>query len=229
MRRPNGRGSARPAGRGTPSWSSPRPPEAAAEGAAGPRRQAAASVHRARPVTELEADAEIRVLRPAWESWTGSWAAGAVKGSLVLVGGAPGIGKSTLMLQICDEPLPREQGAVCIRRGVGASAEAPGKATATCRANGLFVISETSLGDLLESVAAEAAGHPDRGLHPDPVQRRAGVPGGQRQPGEGLHHGPDAAGQGAGDHGLRHRPRQQGGLHRRPQGAGAHGGLRAVL
>ena len=28
---------------------------------------------------------------------------GAVKGSLVLVGGAPGIGKSTLMLQICSK------------------------------------------------------------------------------------------------------------------------------
>ena len=28
---------------------------------------------------------------------------GAVKGSLVLVGGAPGIGKSTLMLQICQQ------------------------------------------------------------------------------------------------------------------------------
>lgn len=28
---------------------------------------------------------------------------GAVKGSLVLIGGAPGIGKSTLMLQICDQ------------------------------------------------------------------------------------------------------------------------------
>ena len=28
---------------------------------------------------------------------------GAVQGSLVLIGGAPGIGKSTLMLQICDQ------------------------------------------------------------------------------------------------------------------------------
>ena len=33
---------------------------------------------------------------------------GAVQGSLVLIGGAPGIGKSTLMLQICE-------GSLCVR------------------------------------------------------------------------------------------------------------------
>ena len=54
---------------------------------------------------------------------------GAVKGSLVLVGGAPGIGKSTLMLQICEQASAGIiQGPVCIRRGVGAPAEAPGQA-----------------------------------------------------------------------------------------------------
>ena len=33
-------------------------------------------------------------------------------------------------------------------------------------------------------------------------------------------YGADAAGEGAGSHGVCHRPREQGGLHRRPQGAG---------
>ena len=74
-----------------------------------------------------------------------------------------------------------------------------------------------------------AAGHSHRGLYPDAVQRGAGFPRRRRGTGEGLHHGADAAGEGAGDHGVCHRPREQGGLHRRPQGAGAHGGLRAVF
>ena len=42
-------------------------------------------------------------------------------------------------------------------------------------------------------------------------------------------YGADAAGKRAGDHGLCHRPCQQGRLHCRSQGTGAHGGLRAVL
>lgn len=56
---------------------------------------------RACPVTELAADEEIRFPTGMGEL-DRVLGGGAVKGSLVLVGGAPGIGKSTLMLQICS-------------------------------------------------------------------------------------------------------------------------------
>ena len=60
------------------------------------------TARRACPVTELQTDEEIR-----FPSGMGELdrvlGGGAVKGSLVLVGGAPGIGKSTLMLQICSK------------------------------------------------------------------------------------------------------------------------------
>ena len=67
--------------------------KAAARGAAGPRR--------ARPVTELESADEIRFSTGIHEL-DRVLGGGAVQGSMVLVGGAPGIGKSTLMLQICS-------------------------------------------------------------------------------------------------------------------------------
>ena len=41
-------------------------------------------------------------VRPASASWTECWGGGIVPGSLVLVGGDPGIGKSTLLLQVCQ-------------------------------------------------------------------------------------------------------------------------------
>ena len=79
---------------------------------------------------------------------------GAVKGSLVLVGGAPGIGKSTLMLQICGklsetakilyvsgEESPRQLKLRADRLGV--------------QSDNLYVLSETCLGDVLESVEEE--------------------------------------------------------------------------
>ena len=62
-----------------------------------PTRSGGGSLHRARPVTELEADGEIRFSTGMGEL-DRVLGGGAVKGSLVLVGGAPGIGKSTLML-----------------------------------------------------------------------------------------------------------------------------------
>ncbi|MDD6089313.1 MAG: DNA repair protein RadA [Clostridiales bacterium] len=60
----------------------------------------AAAVGKAQPLSELNTSEEIRFSTgiPEFDRVLGG---GAVVGSLVLVGGAPGIGKSTLLLQMC--------------------------------------------------------------------------------------------------------------------------------
>ena len=75
---------------------------------------------------------------------------GAVEGSLVLVGGAPGIGKSTLLLQICN--------ALCTGRKVlyvsGEESERQLKLRAQrlqVSPESLFILSETRLSDVLEA------------------------------------------------------------------------------
>jgi len=76
---------------------------------------------------------------------------GAVEGSLVLVGGAPGIGKSTLLLQICN--------ALCVGKTVlyvsGEESEHQIKMRAQriqVIPEQLYILSETQLGGLLETV-----------------------------------------------------------------------------
>ncbi len=76
---------------------------------------------------------------------------GAVAGSLVLVGGAPGIGKSTLLLQICNS--------LCAGRRVlyvsGEESERQLKLRAVrlgVSPEELYILSETRLSDILESV-----------------------------------------------------------------------------
>ena len=76
---------------------------------------------------------------------------GAVAGSLVLVGGAPGIGKSTLLLQICNS--------LCSGRKVlyvsGEESERQLKLRAQrlgVEPDELFILSETRLSDVLEAV-----------------------------------------------------------------------------
>ena len=59
------------------------------------------AINRPRPMREVETTDELRFATGMGEL-DRVLGGGAVKGSLVLVGGAPGIGKSTLMLQICD-------------------------------------------------------------------------------------------------------------------------------
>lgn len=76
---------------------------------------------------------------------------GAVAGSLVLVGGAPGIGKSTLLLQICS--------CLCNDRTVlyvsGEESERQIKLRAVrlgVSSDRLFILSETRLSDIMEAV-----------------------------------------------------------------------------
>ena len=69
------------------------PQAARAAGKGASRPAGGGSVRRARPVTELEADAEIRFSTGMGEL-DRVLGDGAVKGSLVLVGGAPGIGST---------------------------------------------------------------------------------------------------------------------------------------
>ena len=82
---------------------------------------------------------------------------GAVAGSLVLVGGAPGIGKSTLLLQICKS--------LCDGRSVlyvsGEESEKQLKMRAQrigTQPESLYVLSETRLSDILEATDS---------IHPD--------------------------------------------------------------
>ena len=76
---------------------------------------------------------------------------GAVAGSLVLVGGAPGIGKSTLLLQICSS--------LCVGRKVlyisGEESERQLKLRADRLGvvpDSLYILSETRLSDIMEAV-----------------------------------------------------------------------------
>ena len=63
-------------------------------------RGAPVRMNRPKPVTELDDEEEIRFCTGLSEL-DRVLGGGAVRGSIVLVGGAPGIGKSTLLLQIC--------------------------------------------------------------------------------------------------------------------------------
>ncbi len=105
---------------------------------------------RPRPIAEVEAVDELR-FNTGMSELDRVLGGGAVKGSLVLVGGAPGIGKSTLMLQICDN-LCRFANVLYVS---GEESERQIKLRAQrlgVRDEGLYLYSETNLDDIVEAV-----------------------------------------------------------------------------
>ena len=130
----------------------PELPKATAK-SGGKATRAGISARRACPVTDLRADEEIRFPTGMGEL-DRVLGGGAVKGSLVLVGGAPGIGKSTLMLQICSKLC--EYYKVLYVSGEESEHQLKLRAKRLrVESSDLLVISETSLGDVMESVALE--------------------------------------------------------------------------
>ena len=109
-----------------------------------------APVRKPRPIVEIEATDELR-FHTGMSELDRVLGGGAVQGSLVLVGGAPGIGKSTLMLQICDN-LCRFAKVLYVS---GEESERQIKLRAQrlgVREDRLYLYSETNLDDIVASV-----------------------------------------------------------------------------
>ena len=112
------------------------------------------SSHTPKTLQEVDTGSEIRFSTGMGEL-NRVLGGGAVAGSLVLVGGAPGIGKSTLLLQICNQ--------LCVERSVlyvsGEESERQLKLRAQrlgVSPDGLYILSETRLSDILEAVESTA-------------------------------------------------------------------------
>ena len=122
--------------------------------AAGKGRTKALAHSKAHPIAELQTEQELRFSTGMGEL-DRVLGGGAVKGSLVLVGGAPGIGKSTLMLQICSQLCRFAK--VLYVSGEESPHQLKMRAERLKVASGnLYVLSETCLGDVLECVSEEA-------------------------------------------------------------------------
>ena len=118
--------------------------------AAGKGRPAPVGVSRKpQRLSQVDSDAEIRFSTGMGEL-DRVLGGGAVAGSLVLVGGAPGIGKSTLLLQICAQ-LCKERRVLYVS---GEESERQIKLRAQrlqVFSEELYILSETRLSDILEA------------------------------------------------------------------------------
>ena len=107
-------------------------------------------LNRPKPIREVETTDELR-FRTGLSELDRVLGGGAVQGSLVLVGGAPGIGKSTLMLQICQSL--RQSSKVLYVSGEESERQIKLRADRLgVESDELYLLAETDLEDILESV-----------------------------------------------------------------------------
>ena len=117
---------------------------------AAPGRAASSPIgggRKAKTISQVTSDGEIRFSTGMGEL-NRVLGGGAVAGSLVLVGGAPGIGKSTLLLQICQS-LCKERTVLYVS---GEESERQLKMRAqrlSVDPENLYILSETRMGDIL--------------------------------------------------------------------------------
>lgn len=125
------------------------PAASPAKSKAGAVKAAGVRLNQARPISELDTQEEIRFSTGMGEL-DRVLGGGAVKGSMVLVGGAPGIGKSTLLLQICG--LLRDKLVLYV---TGEESQRQLKLRAQrlgVNSGSLYVLAETALDNVLSSI-----------------------------------------------------------------------------
>ena len=114
------------------------------------RPAVAGDIRKPQPISQVDSGDEIRFFTGMGEL-DRVLGGGAVEGSLVLVGGAPGIGKSTLLLQICNQLCARHRVLYVSgeesERQLKLRAERLGVLPAD-----LLILSETRLSDILDAV-----------------------------------------------------------------------------
>ena len=154
---------------------------------------------------------------------------GLVPGSVTLLGGEPGIGKSTLLLQaVAVDRRRRRQGALRLGRGVQAAGPPAGRAARRAAAEP-WLASETSLPHILAFIdEVEPDGRGGR-LHPDRARPRARLGPGVGGPGARVRRPAGGGGQGPRHRHRARRPRHQGRRPRRAPRARARGRHRAGL
>ena len=111
-----------------------------------------AAVKKPRLISELDTEAEMRFSTGIGE-FDRVLGGGAVRGSLVLVGGAPGIGKSTLLLQLCG--LTEEGQKILYVTGEESERQLKMRAQRLGVDKGeIYVLAETGLAEVIENVEA---------------------------------------------------------------------------
>lgn len=111
-----------------------------------------AIVKKPRLISELDTEAEMRFSTGIGE-FDRVLGGGAVRGSLVLVGGAPGIGKSTLLLQLCG--LTDEGQKILYVTGEESERQLKMRAQRLGVDKGeIYVLAETGLAEVMENIEA---------------------------------------------------------------------------